>query len=274
MPKSWNPPWNRLARLLAAALSLAALAAGSGCDHNGEPLEVVSETDEKQYQYAQQMLKEGRQAEALAAFLRVIQKRQDDAPESQIEAGQLCLSVKKDPIEAIYHFQKYLEAKPNSDQAPMVKEMIDTAKKEFARSLPGQPYHGEYDRLDLLEQIKTLQAQVDDLHRQLGTVQSGSAARASGISLDTVKPTPSDNIAATPLNPNGAAASTSTTPTTNGAPKPANPRTYTVEAGDTLSRISTKMYGSTARWQDIYKANGDQLKSPTALRAGQVLKIP
>ncbi|NAZ73849.1 LysM peptidoglycan-binding domain-containing protein [Kineococcus sp. T13] len=49
-------------------------------------------------------------------------------------------------------------------------------------------------------------------------------------------------------------------------------RTYTVKAGDTLSGIAQKMYGSSARWQDIANASG--VRDPRSLKVGQVLKVP
>jgi LysM repeat protein len=57
------------------------------------------------------------------------------------------------------------------------------------------------------------------------------------------------------------------------APKqPAKARTYTVKAGDNLSRISQLMYGSTAHWRAIADAN--KLPNADLIRVGQVLKIP
>ena len=49
---------------------------------------------------------------------------------------------------------------------------------------------------------------------------------------------------------------------------------YTVKKGDTLSRIARKVYGNRTDWKPIYQANRDTLKSPHALKVGQVLKIP
>lgn len=49
---------------------------------------------------------------------------------------------------------------------------------------------------------------------------------------------------------------------------------YTVEQGDSLSAISSKVYGSANRWQEIFEANRDQLDDPDLIRAGQVLRIP
>ncbi|MBU3911998.1 MAG: LysM peptidoglycan-binding domain-containing protein [Candidatus Omnitrophica bacterium] len=51
-------------------------------------------------------------------------------------------------------------------------------------------------------------------------------------------------------------------------------RTYVVEKGDTLQKISEKMYGTTKRWKKIYEANKDALKSPDMIKVGQKLVIP
>lgn len=51
-------------------------------------------------------------------------------------------------------------------------------------------------------------------------------------------------------------------------------RTYTVQPGDTLSKISIKFYGSSRRYMEIYDANTDVLSSPTNVKVGQVLRIP
>ena len=49
---------------------------------------------------------------------------------------------------------------------------------------------------------------------------------------------------------------------------------YTVLKGDTLQSISKKFFGTTKRWQDIYKANSDVLKSPDKIYPGQIINIP
>jgi LysM repeat protein len=51
-------------------------------------------------------------------------------------------------------------------------------------------------------------------------------------------------------------------------------RTYTVQPGDTLSKISLKVYGNNASYIRIFEANRDQLKNPDQIRPGQQLKIP
>jgi nucleoid-associated protein YgaU len=58
------------------------------------------------------------------------------------------------------------------------------------------------------------------------------------------------------------------------AAKPAAPRTYTVAAGDSLSKIAKKLYGDANKWKRIFEANRDIIKNPDLIKPGQVLKIP
>ena len=51
-------------------------------------------------------------------------------------------------------------------------------------------------------------------------------------------------------------------------------RTYTVQLGDTLSRISRDVYGDAASYMKIFEANRDVLNDPDKIRLGQTLKIP
>jgi nucleoid-associated protein YgaU len=57
------------------------------------------------------------------------------------------------------------------------------------------------------------------------------------------------------------------------APTPAV-KTYTVQSGDNLSRISKQFYGDPNKYLKIFEANKDQLKDPDTIKPGQVLKIP
>ncbi|MCC7496457.1 MAG: LysM peptidoglycan-binding domain-containing protein [Bryobacterales bacterium] len=59
------------------------------------------------------------------------------------------------------------------------------------------------------------------------------------------------------------------------APAPANAvKTYTVQPGDTLSKISKQFYGSPNQYMKIFEANRNQLSDPDKIRAGQQLVIP
>jgi nucleoid-associated protein YgaU len=250
---------------------------GSACSPQG--VEVVSETDEKQYQLGQDYKSQGRMEEALEAFQRVIDVRRV-APESHLEVGYIFLRTLKDPVRAIYHFDRYLQHKPQSEQATQVRQLIETAQKEFARQLPAQPYDGELDRIDMMDLVKKLKEENESLKRDLISATArveqlekvlGQARRATQGQTGTGSANVPNLVqpqVQRPSSPEGQSRQTE-------APRPSDaPRTYTVQSGDTLSAISRRMYGTPSRWIDIYQANRDRLSSESALRVGQEIRIP
>jgi nucleoid-associated protein YgaU len=76
--------------------------------------------------------------------------------------------------------------------------------------------------------------------------------------------------------------------TTSAAPAPAGPlpfpgpaagtsgseQSYTVVAGDSLSKIAKHFYGDANKWPRIHEANRDQIKNPDLIHPGQKLRIP
>lgn len=133
-----------------------------------------SEADEPYYRQGQQLVKQGRSQEALAAYLKVIARRGESAPESHLEAGLIYLQQIKDPLAAIYHFRKYLELQPNSRQAVYVRGLVDTAKLEFARTLPAHPLESQSERLEMLDQIDRLQRENEQLRAELTALRGGT----------------------------------------------------------------------------------------------------
>ena len=51
-------------------------------------------------------------------------------------------------------------------------------------------------------------------------------------------------------------------------------RTYTVQPGDSLSKISKQFYGNASMYMKIFEANKDKLDDPDKIRAGIDLRIP
>ena len=64
-------------------------------------------------------------------------------------------------------------------------------------------------------------------------------------------------------------------PAESATPPPAPaPRTYSVEAGDSLWAIAERFYGNGSEWGRILEANRDQIENPDVIQPGQVLTIP
>jgi len=287
------------ARSILLAAALLALAAGPGC--GGDAPSLSSEMDDSNYRDGQQLERQGRWDEALAAYLKVIDRRGDGAPESNLDAGLIYLNHLKNPIFAIYHFTKYLELEPNSKQAVFVRGMINSAKREFARSLPGQPLESQTEHMGVEAQVERLQREVDELKTENAALRAGVAVPAthsSSIDLGSI-PTPQSLAEEPPSPPAGSGSPISLAPvssTESGAssaitdapqetpppqaepPKPSpapSVRHHTVARGDTLFSLAQRYYGNRSKWRDIYAANRDVLTSENAtLKIGVELKIP
>ncbi len=58
------------------------------------------------------------------------------------------------------------------------------------------------------------------------------------------------------------------------AAAPAAAKTYTVQAGDTLSKIAKEHLGNAGSYMKIFELNKDQLSDPDKIKPGQVLRLP
>lgn len=279
----------RLLRLLPPFLAGVLSLALAGCVES-ERRTYASELDEPNYREGQSLLKSGRRQEALAAFLKVIDRRRDDAPESHLEAGLLYAQHISDPLSAIYHFRKYLAQRPNSPQAPLVRQRIDAAIREFARTLPAQPLESQAQRVDLVATLDRLKQENESLKQQLAEARAGrgagpaagaaeappgaegAPAEAFNFSLETL-PTVRTRPVMRPTPPAPA-------PVQKVAPAPAPARqapaarTHVVRPGDTLFKLAQQYYGNRSRWREIYSANLGVMRSESDLKVGMELRIP
>lgn len=210
-------------------IAVVAIALGfAGCGDDGRQ-SYATETDEPYYRQAEQMKRSNRQQEALSAYLKVIEKRGDDAPESHLEAGLIYLQHIRDPIAAIYHFRKYLSLRPNSAQAPLVKQRIDAAIRDFARTLPAQPLESQLQRVDLIAAMDKLKLENDLLKQQIADLQAGRTPSASAVAAETTEAAPERAVnppASTPTparesGPNNFALNLDSIPTVRTRPSPA-----------------------------------------------------
>jgi len=51
-------------------------------------------------------------------------------------------------------------------------------------------------------------------------------------------------------------------------------RTYTVQPGDSLSKISKQFYGDANKYMNIFEANKDKMSDPDKVKVGTELRIP
>ena len=235
----------------------------NGCNQDQN---AVKEAEERAYRRAKSLQREGRFQEALGAFLEVIDERKM-APESHLEAGLIYLERLQSPLSSIYHFNRYLEVRPQGEQSDYVRDLISTAQKEYLKQLPGDPFGNDIQRFDYSKKLTEVQNEVRGLKELLA--QSEQARKKAEDRVAVLEDVQRDTRGSS-----GSVASIVVAPPSTSREPADHPHSYTVAAGDTLSRISTKVYGSSGRWMDIFQANRDTLSSPNALKVGQELRIP
>ncbi|HEU5078178.1 MAG TPA: LysM peptidoglycan-binding domain-containing protein [Opitutaceae bacterium] len=194
-----------------------ALFFAAGCERS-DNTPFTAEIDESGYRRAKELLRQGRNQEALAEFQKVIEKRGlNNAPESHLELGLLYQNHIRDPIAAIYHYRRYLELKPDvKPQADLVKQRIDAATREFARTLPAQPLEN-MERFDMSDVVQRLQRENEQLKTEVGRLraqlggkfknESASLAEADDNMTETSGPAqlPANSPIPSPLEGEGAA---------------------------------------------------------------------
>ncbi|MDR1435615.1 MAG: LysM peptidoglycan-binding domain-containing protein [Puniceicoccales bacterium] len=232
-----------------AYLSLFALC---GCGR----LQSRGERWEKFFHRGQDYVREGKEDAALRCFLAAAQHNSKCSAEAHLECGELFLNRRKDPLSAIYHYREYLKKSPPANrQVALVRQRVATAEKAYLEQIPILRQLVRESHGDMLRTLKMMQDENGQLKRKVavlhGKIDEMRTASSSAAKLA--------EVAGASMASGGGACS---------------PRTYAVSGGDTLSSISLKVYGTAARWREIFEANRDQLKSPAQLRVGALLMVP
>jgi LysM repeat protein len=115
--------------------------------------------------------------------------------------------------------------------------------------------------------LQNLHVQDDKLFVR-GRAPSEDAKARVWTAVKSVDPTYGDMLLDLTVDP------TMPKPSSAPAAAPQGERTYTVQSGDTLSKISKQFYGDANKYMKIFEANRDVLNDPNMIKVGQVLKVP
>lgn len=125
----------------------------------------------------------------------------------------------------------------------------------------------------VLNEADQMQLQFQNLHIQddklfiKATAPSQDAANKVWDQIKLVNPAADDIVADISVS-QGAAQATAV------GGEPQGGQTYTVKAGDTLSKISKQYYGDANEYMRIFYANRDKLRDPDKIQVGQQLIVP
>jgi len=226
-----------------------------------------------------------------------------------LDVALLLHDYKHDYICAIYHYNKYLEMRPNSEKVEMISERIKQSERAFVTSqLSKQKTFGSSvvqlqeanqtltkQNKSLLKKVKNLETELAGIDANIrkeykesvvGKVKTPKAEKAPVEPLPPIKPVaPVKRVVANEIDANLKKDITKPADIIVEKPRSA-PRktvktekpqiqTYTVKRGDSLSEIAFRVYGDPTQWREIQKANRDTLgETGVNVKVGQVLKIP
>ena len=182
-------------------------------------------------------------------------ERKPDLALAHRELALMLDGFREDYVAAIYHYQRYLDLRPDTPNREAVEELIRHARMNFAAQIGATPDEWQRDLQVRNDRIRALETELA-LWRS-GEIQAAAASASPP--------------AASPAVP--AARVQAPAPGASEAPPPAA-RTHVVSAGETLGTISSRYYGSPAKWNRIFEANRDRIQNPNNVRVGTTLVIP
>lgn len=144
----------------------------------------------------------------------------------------------KEPLDAIHHYERYLDMEPNGNHAKESKIARSDCEKRLQAKMSKEGFMTTGEAARLRNENEALRKQLMDSRNP----KTGTASRVP--------------------NPNAA------------DPMPPGTHQYTVEPGDTLASIANKFYKNRAMSANIKDANFNQLNGKDIIRPGQVLIIP
>jgi LysM repeat protein len=249
--------WVHYFRLMLAVMGGVALC---GC-HPGGGAE-VDEEKEPQFLIGRSRVNAMNFRGAIEAFEQALEMNPRSAA-AHFELGWLYAEKEADEAAAIYHYQKFLQLRPQSPNAENIKQHILRLKHELAKAV--MPIPPSSDVLRQLEQLvqekQQLQGEVDRLQRQVAQMTTAQAAGAARSDLRAANPPTSASERNPQTAPVGGVVQTQAT---------GNSRVnYRIKDGDTLMSIARR---HNVRLDSLQAAN--PRVDPRRLQPGQTIIIP
>jgi len=225
---------------ISAALAALCLVLAAGCD----PASAERREARNRHLRQAQAAKDAQDIDRAIALCEKALERHPDLALAHRELGLMLDNYRQDPVGAIYHYRRYLQLRPESKNRADIEQLIQHCRMSFAAQIAESPDDLKRDLQVRDERIRKLELEVAVLRER-----AGAAAGAGSVSPSAPPPS-----SASPAAP------------------PA--QVHVVQAGENLGTISTRYYGTPAKWKTIFNANRDRVSDANNLRVGTRLDIP
>lgn len=202
-----------------------------------------------------------------------------DNPElalAHMQLGMIYQSLEQ-PVDALYHFKRYVDARPDSQKSEILKQVMEDERRRLAAQVQIEALPEDAP----LKQIETLKIRLAEAEQLLAErdLDLQQAALDRGA-VDRIPPPEwaQERLqllrTIQQLQMNGGVLTESSSDIASASISSANRQTYTVQRGDTLSSIAQKAYGRASDWRKIYEANRDLIPNKNVVSPGTVLILP
>ncbi len=199
------------------------------------------------------------------------------------------------PLQAIYHYQMQLELAPNSTENTIILKFMKNAEEKYYKSLEEQ-YAKEGDIGFVVEQNTKLNEKYlkyynasKKLYRQNTLLKRSLDAKTKLLAKNKEEISQIKTAYEKKLNGMKKQLEIGSIILESRNDKPVKraqstarksnknrdiPGTYVIKSGDSLSKISQKVYGSSKYYKRIFQANLDKIPTVSSLKVGERIKIP
>jgi len=236
-------------RILLILLALSATA----CSPNSARLDVGDERD-RRFRKAQAAAEVENWSRAATLYAEAL-KHKPKLARAHLELALIESQHLKHFAKAIYHYERYLELRPESEKRDLIRSWIRQAEISLAAGLSESAAGVDAELIRLKRENNLLRKQLDALRGT--TRQPSPAPEVAKPVIRPKEPMPKDAVKVNRIQ----------------VPPP-QIRTYQVLPGDTLSRIAKSVYGDSSKWRLLYDANRDTMRNENDLKAGENIRIP
>lgn len=189
------------------------------------------------------LAREGDRVGAIALYNRILEE-QPDLARFHLELAFMYDVSGGDHVRALYHYQRYLEMRPQTEKRAMIDARIEKARRTLAAAYG----HGS-----------------DELKARIAELEIENAALRESVAMIGRRMPEADVASTPPATP--AAIPAAPTPATRDI-------RYVVRERDSLSALAQRFYRDPQQWQRIYDANRDRIPNPNVLPVGVTIVIP
>jgi len=173
--------------------------------------------------------------------------RRPDLALAHRKLGLMLQNYRQDYVAALYHYNRYLQLRPESEYREDIEGFIQTCRLSYAAQIAASPD-------EVKRELQARDARIRVLEQELAALRAAQAGTASPrVSAPVRRPQESDVVMPPDVNA---------------------PRIHVVVSGENLATISTRYYGTPSRWKYIFNANQGRLTDANNIRVGTRLEIP